>query len=154
MIPRRHLQTVALINRDRVLKARVRFYFGLGRGTLALLLGRAGLGHADLVLCLLRLGEISYVERLIGKPITYGPSFSIRRSTRGGHRVAVDPSPRIVYVQTANPRKTRTRAHQRFSEFKVGRTLAQLRARGVTRKDVRKALHWGWIRMEVPHVAH
>lgn len=153
MIPRRHMQTVALINRDRVLKARVRFYFNLKRGTLAPLLRRAGLGHADLVLCLLRLGELDYVERLIGKPITYGVSFSIRRSSRGGHTVSEDKSPRITFVQPTNPRATNTKAHDRYSIFRVGRTESQLRARGVTRKDIRKALRWGWIKMETPRHA-
>lgn len=153
MIPRKHLQTVALINRDRVLKARVRFYFHLRRGTLSVLLRRAGLGHADLVLCLLRLGELGYVERLIGKPIVYGPSFSIKRSSRSGHHAAVDTSPRITFVQADNPRQSQSDAYSRFKIFKVGRTESQLRARGVTRRDIRKAQRRGWIRMEATYHA-
>lgn len=154
MIPRKHLQTVALINRDRVLKARVRHYFNLPRGTLAPLLRRAGLGHADLVLCLLRLGELDYVERLVGRPIVYGPTFSIRLSSRGGHRVVRDATPRLTWVTPDNPRRTSTRAHQRFEEFRVGRTEAQLRMRGVTRRDLRRAERLGWIKMEAVHHAH
>ncbi len=153
MIARKHLQTVALINRDRVLRARVRLYFRLRPGTLGPLLRRAGLGQADLVLCLLRLGELRWAEILVGKPIVYGPSFRTVLSQTGKKNQRVDRSPRVVFVQPHNPRKTCTRAHDRFEHFRVGRTEQQLRVRGVTRKDIRKALKWGWIRMEeVRHV--
>lgn len=151
MIPRRCLPTVAQINRDTVLKSRIRLYFGLRRGTLSYTLREKGLGHADLVLCLLRLNSpasIHFAELLVGKPIVYGPSFRLSWPSNGKPSVFADRTPRVVYVVDENPRLNKTKAKARFDHFRVGRTLAQLIARGVTRRDIRKAERRGWVKFQ------
>jgi hypothetical protein len=43
--------------------------------------------------------------------------------------------------------RRRTRLHACLSEFRVGRTLDQLRMRGVTRGDIKRAMRRGIIQM-------
>lgn len=158
MIPRRCLGIVARMNRDKILRSRIRLYFGLGRGALYYRLRDRGLGHADLVLCLLRLNSatsISFAEELVGRPITHCPSFRLAWPTNGAARARVDASPRLVFVVPENPRLGNTRARERFEHFRVGRTVSQLLLRGVTRRDIRRATRKGWVKFqEVAHVSH
>ena len=158
-MPRKHLVTLALINRDKRLAARVRIYFSLKRGTLAPLFRKSKLGQADLVLCLLRFGDkqsLDFVERLVGRPIKYGPSFRLTYPKNGTPTSRVDTSPRVTFVVPNNPRLGSTKAHDRFQEIKVGRTVKQLRARGVTRRDINKAVRRGWIQLKevTQHASH
>lgn len=150
---------VAGIGRDRPLKYLVRDYFALPqhKALMPALLAR-GLGQADLVLCLLRLRDAhrglrtaaeAHIAGLVGHPIVVGPPCLSGYRARGTRHVARGPSdPRIAWVAPENPRLPRTEAHMRWTEYRVGRTEAQLRARGITRRDFRKALRRGWITME------
>ena len=159
---KKHSRTVACINRDRLTKYLIRDYFQLSTKTtlMASLLDR-GLGQADLVLCLLHLRDRArgdhyrvlthYIHRVVGKPILVGPPCLLRYHINGhAPRVAraVTGDRKILWVTPANPRQTGTQAHLRWSEFRIGRTISQLRKRGVTKRVLRKAERKGWIRYE------
>jgi hypothetical protein len=153
-----HYATVAALGRDRALRYLIRDYFSLPKTTALMpaLLARR-LGQADLVLCLLRLRDghpvlresaEGYIEALVGHPITYGLPCLLRYRSNGTPSVALDRSPRIAWVSPSNPRLPRTEAFLRWPEYRVGRTEAQLRSRGVTRRDFRRAIRRGWIKLE------
>jgi len=156
-----HHAAVARMGINRDLKYLVRDYFSLSR-TQALMpaLLAQKLGQADLVLCLLRLRDAhahrslrasieSYITMLVGHPICIGPSCLQRYHDKiKPPPIALDRSPRVTFVTPDNPRQPNTDAHLRWCEYRVGRTVAQLRARGVTPKDVRLARRNGWIRTE------
>lgn len=148
---RRHLQTIAVLARRPALLYRVRRYFALSSIPLALALRQRKLGQADLVLCLLRIGTRvarEFVERLIGKPINVSRPAELvyRHNTSAPARVA--RVPRIISVIRENPCRRSTRFYNNFFHFRVGRTLAQLVARGVTRRELRLAQRRGWITFE------
>lgn len=153
-----HHRPVARIAAAKTLKYLVRDYFSLPRTTAlmpAMLAG--GLGQADLVLCLLRLRDAHAALRttiedliadLVGHPIEYGPA-CLQCYRSGPTRVVRSRDDRrIVYVVPSNPRQPSTEAHLRWCEFRVGRTLGQLYVRGVSKRDVRRAVARGWIRVE------
>lgn len=161
-----HAATVALLGRDRLTSYLVRDYFDLPRtnALMAALLDR-GLCQADLVLCVLHLHDHApsadlrrvlryYIRRLVGRPILVGEPCLLRYKTNGHPPRTSRPLPgdrRIVWVTPNNPRQPGTTAATRWSEFRAGRTVSQLRVRGVTRRDVRAALRHGWIRLEEAH---
>ncbi len=157
----RHAHTIAMMNRDGRTKLLLRDYFDLSR-SMALMpsLLTRGLGQADLVLSLLHLRDqtrteyrrifAAYVELLVGHPIVIGPSCLLRYQVNG-HQPRVTRSSddrRLIYVAPGNPRQPGTDAHLRWCEYRVGRTVGQLRIRGVTRRDVRKAVRRGWVQLE------
>jgi hypothetical protein len=157
---RKHAHTVAMINRDRRTAYLLRDYFDLPRSTslMPALLAR-GLGQADLVLALLRLRDQAtpysrlfrvYVELLVGHPITVGPACLLHYKTNTSTPTIIRAKDdrRLTYVAPANPRQPRTEAHMRWSLFQVGRSISQLRVRGVTKRDIRRAARRGWIRIE------
>lgn len=155
-----HARTIAAIGADRPVKYLIRDYFALPNQTslMPALLARS-LGQADLVLCLLRLrdrhsnvrhGVEAYITALVGHPISIGPACLLRYRENGPPSVALDRSPRITFVVPDNPRQPSTDAHLRWHEYRVGRTTAQLRARGVKPKDIRLAKRRGWIKLEEP----
>lgn len=145
---RRHLQVIAVVNRTPALLYRLRRYFKLRSEPLVLALSRRGLGQADLVLALLRIGTRTarhVVERLIGHPITVAPACLLRYHVNG-HAPRVARQPVITHVVPKCPaRKSKLATY--FAEFKVGRTLSQLAARGVTRRVLRTAERRGWIQL-------
>ncbi len=154
----RHHQTVAHLTSHRELKYLIRDYFSLPRTTALMpaLLARR-LGQADLVLCLLRLRDAhsalryaaeGHITQLVGHPITIGPGCLLLYRCNGLPSATLDRSPRIVWVADVNPRQPNTDAHQRWAEYKLGRSVAQLRARGVALRDIRRAKARGWIRLE------
>lgn len=147
---RRHLQTVALVERAPAVLYRIRRYFALPSIPLALALRRRRLGQADLVLCLLKIGTRrarQFVERLIGKPIRVSRPAELHYRSNGAQpRIA--RVPRITSVVRENPCRRSTRFWSSFWEFRVGRTVAQLLARGVRRRELRLAVRRGWIVME------
>ncbi len=153
-----HARTVARLNNDTGLKYLIRDYFSLPRTTALMpaLLSRA-LGQADLVLCLLRLRDAhagvrlaceAHITALVGHPISIGPGCLLRYRDDGRLHVALDRTPRITYVVPVNPRQPHTDAYLRWPEYRVGRSIAQLRVRGVKPKDIRTATRRGWIRLE------
>ncbi len=157
MLHKLHFQ-VTCVARDYNLKFLIRDYFDLPKGTALLpaLLAR-GLGQADLVLCLLRLRDAhsglrraaeGHIAALVGHAITVGPPCLMYYRASGAPTVRTDLSPRISWVASENPRLPRTEAYLRWADFKIGRTEAQLKLRGVTRRDFRKAVRRGWIKLE------
>lgn len=148
---RRHLQTIALVERVPALLYRVRRYFMLPSIPLALAMRRARLGQADLVLCLLRVGTRTarkFVERLIGRPIQVSRPAELHYVRANGAAPRIARVPRITSVVPENPCRRSTRFFQNFALFRIGRTMAQLIARGLTRREVRLASRRGWIVME------
>jgi hypothetical protein len=165
MIVKRHLRTVTLMNRDPLTSFLVRDYFDLPRReTLTWCLLSRRLGQADLVLCLLRLRDgramrddhhrllSYYIRRLVGRPILVGEPCLLRYRSNGSAPRTTRPTTsadrRLAWVNPTNPRHPGTEAHLRWMEFKPGRTVAQLRARGITRRDLRRAERLGWVRFE------
>lgn len=158
-----HHRAIALISAHRDLKYLVRDYFALPRHrAIAPALLERGLGQADLVLALLRLRDQhravrpaaeALIAALVGHPITIGPPCLARYRDPAPY-LPVDTSPRITYVAPVNPRQPSTEAHMRWCEYRVGRSVAQLRARGVTARDVRRVRARGWIRLSNQEEAH
>ncbi len=156
----RHHSTVADLAFDTNLKYLVRDYFNLpARKNLLSAMLDSGLDHADLVLGLLHLRDRhhpqpvavaagAFIERLVGHPIAYGtPCLAGYRCGPATH-AKLDRSPRLVWVTPTNPRHPGTTAYQRWPEYRVGRSVAQLRIRGVKPKDLRIAQRNGWIKLE------
>lgn len=160
----RHCLTITMLNRDPLASFLLRDYFDLPRShsLMASLLDR-GLGQADLVLALLHLRDAMhhrsdaarllcfYVHRLVGRPILVGPSCLLLYKTNGhAPRISrpVQADRRLIWVSPVNPRQPNTEAHDRWEAFRPGRTVAQLRSRGITRRDLRKAERKGWVRFE------
>lgn len=158
MLLHQHHATVARIACDPHLKYLLRDYFDLPR-TAALMpamLAR-GLGQADLVLALLRLRDHhdgvrkmceAHIAVLIGHPICIGPACLQSYRTGTTRVVKSRDDRRIVFTVPDNPRQPNTGAHLRWCEYRVGRTVGQLLVRGVTKRDVRKAIAKGWIKLE------
>lgn len=149
-----HAAVLTLIDRDACLGQSLRHYFCLApRGPLLLQMQLDGLGQADLVLGLLRIGgrvARHRAEEVIGRPITTFPPTLLRWRTNTQTPSLARPcrAPVVTYVIGANPRKPGTRAHAAFEAFRAGRTVEQLRVRGVRTRDVTSALRRGWIAME------
>jgi hypothetical protein len=111
-----------------------------------------------LVLCLLRLrdrhrGPIAratepHIAALVGHPILVGPACLQSYRTGITRVVRSKDDRRITYVHPDNPRQPSTEAHLRWCEYRVGRTVGQLLVRGVTKRDVRRAVAKGWVRLE------
>lgn len=153
-----HYRAVARIHSEPALKYLVRDYFELPK-TIALMpamLARR-LGQADLVLCLLRLRDQhwgmrhafeAHITALIGHPICVGPACLQSYRTGPTRVVRSQDDRRITYVSPENPRQPNTEAHMRWCEYRVGRTLGQLYVRGVSKRDVRRAVARGWIKVE------
>lgn len=102
--------------------------------------------QADLVLCLLRVGTrsaLASAEQLIGKPITHCPP-QLRRDLpspahrRGDHRI-------LLAVGSA----LRERSSSRMHCARPGMSVVSLMMRGATRRDIRLALRFGLIQLEI-----
>jgi hypothetical protein len=147
MILPRYFTAVASVDRDRVVSFLVRRALRLSRRPMIYALSERGLGQADLVLALLRVGTgpaLALVERVVGRPVLHLRSQWLRWPINGVPRVS---SPRLRIVATANPRRPNTPAHDRFgAAFRAGvTTIEQLRARGASKRDIRMARRRGWI---------
>lgn len=146
---RRHLQSIALIDRVPALEYRVRRYFELGSRNLFVELRDARLCQADIVLCLLRINTSTarrVVESLVGRPIVVSRACRLMWHINS-QRPRVMRQPVITWVCPRNPCRNSTRIGASFAEFKVGRTRQQLLMRGVSRGDIRRAVRRGWIVM-------
>lgn len=147
---RRHLPAIATIVRVPALEYRVRRYFGLGSGPLLVELRRAGLCQADIVLCLLRAGtprSREIIEKIVGRPITVAAACRLVWN-HNSQAPTVRRQPIITWVCSDATLRRGTRIAAAFTEFRVGRTLEQLRVRGVSKGDLRRAMRRGWIRVE------
>lgn len=147
MILPRYFTAVASVDRDRVVSLLVRRELGLSRRPMLYALSERGLGQADLVLALLRVGtrgSLTLVERVLGRPILRCPCVWLRWPINGSPRVS--RAPRFRLVVSGNPRRPNTDAHARFAvAVRDGLTAEQMRLRGATRRDVRRARREGWI---------
>lgn len=153
----RHYKTVARLAANHSLKYLVRDYFGLPVATALMpaMLDK-GLGQADLVLCLLRIRDAhktmrhaveEHITSLIGQAIQACPSCLLHYNPPS--KITRSPDDRrLVHVTPVNPRQEGTDAHMRWCEYRVGRTIGQLIIRGVTKRDIRRAVRNGWIRVE------
>lgn len=162
---RKHAATMAKLTADKSIKSLICDYFDLRPRSHSLtpLMYKRGLGQADLVLALLRISHPmarTYIGLLIGHPITIGAPCLLRYNPNVNTARPSTTRPtgvdnrRITYVQPTNPRQPGTEAHLRWPWFQHGRTVAQLRVRGVKRRDIRKAADMGWIKLEdVQHAA-
>ena len=139
-----HLRVVLTFNCETQLY--LSHYFGMGFNLETL----AGLCQADIVLALLRGPERFHpcIESLVGRPVQRLPGVQIRPlPTTVTPEVPAADRRRVLSV-APNPRLPTTPSFQRFREFRVGRTVAQLLRRGVTRKDIREALEHSWVTLE------
>jgi hypothetical protein len=106
-----------------------------------------GLGQADVVLALLR-GPASmhrHVEALVGRPVERLPPITLRPLpplASCPHETPAADRRRIAKIDRSD--LPPLRPSSRLREFRVGRTVAQLLARGVTRHEVRDAVRSGW----------
>lgn len=157
----RHHQTIARLATDLSLKYLIRDYFGLPVTTALMpaMLAR-GLGQADLVLCLLRIRDAhrslrtaieEHITALIGRAIHACPpclQLYNQRPVNPQDATRTADDRRVTHVTLANPRQEGTDAYMRWHEFRVGRTIGQLVTRGITKRDIRRAVRNGWIKME------
>lgn len=104
--------------------------------------------QADVAVHLLRAGLRSEVERLTGvrvrrmmPAVPPAEPRPVRAKPRtGGQR-------RFVHV-APNPHQRETDAKRRYSLFRVGRTVDKYKALGGRQRDLREALHAGWVKLE------
>lgn len=156
-----HHQTIARLSTDRSLKYLIRDYFGLPVATALMpaMIAR-GLGQADLVLCLLRIRDAhsalraaaeSHITALVGHAIRACPPclqlYNQQRNCAADTQRSLDDR-RVTHVSPGNPRQEGTDAFMRWHEFRVGRTIGQLVSRGITKRDIRRAVRNGWISVE------
>lgn len=127
----------------------MRQYFRLGGEPFLQALRRAGLGQADIVLCMMRINtrrSREIAEALIGRPITVAQACRLTWQSNT-QRPTVRRQPVITWICPDVSIRRRTRLAAAFQEFRVGRTREQLMSRGVSRGDLRRAIRRGWIRM-------
>lgn len=111
-------------------------------------LSRTGHDQADLVLCLLRLGETRHVERLMGHRITRCPCAYRWRPLPGLTRDNTEDTRRVTRVASEFRLKSgRVAWLPRYQNFRVGASVAQLLRRGVRRGDLKRAQKRGWIEL-------
>lgn len=158
MLLHKHHRTIAHLNQSKALKYLIRDYFALPTA-IALMpaLLAKGYGQADLVLCLLRLRDAhsalrraleAHIAALVGHAIVSCPSCLLAYRSGPTKVVRSRDDRRITYVYADNPRQPGTEAHMRWCEYRVGRTLGQLYVRGVSKRDVRRAITNGWVKVE------
>jgi hypothetical protein len=83
---------------------------------------------------------------MMGKPITIGPA--CRLVWPDNRQVPlIRTQPTITLVNMDIVVRKRTRLASCLGEFRVGRTIDQLRMRGVRRGDIRRAVRKGIIHM-------
>lgn len=122
-------------------------------GSLLRLLCEAGLGQADVVLALLRLNSLESLrlaEVMVGRRIRRCPPclrvLPPPKQDRGDSTRPKDE--RRILTVVENPRLPGSPAHARFTLLRPGRTVEQCLARGMTRRDFRMALDYGWVQLE------
>ncbi len=162
---RKHAAIIARINADAQIKQKLLAYFDIPPTPyLTPALYQRGLGQVDLVLALLRtqgtrelvVRARGHIEALVGRPIVVGPPCLLSYPRNGSpqvSRVVSGVDRKIIFVVPGNPRQPNTTAALRWCEFKPGRTVSQLRSRGVTKRDIRRATRMGWIKFEDAHVS-
>lgn len=112
------------------------------------LLADRSLGHADVVLALLRGPRRLHreAERLVGQPIKRLPPVTMRPWPKAPPPSELSPADRRVVTRVGpNPRLPTTDSFQRYKVFRVGRTVEQLLKRGITRKDIREMERGGHV---------
>ena len=144
MILPRYTPAIAFVDRDRAVSRLVRRDLRLcPRRPIIYALSERGLGQADLVLSLLRIdtrGSRALIERILGSPIRVLPSMYLRWTTSG---LKTTTSAKIIRIGP-NPARPGSDRARRFDYcFRAGLTIEAARARGATRRDIRRALRKG-----------
>ncbi|RPH72759.1 MAG: hypothetical protein EHM78_02315 [Myxococcaceae bacterium] len=106
--------------------------------------------RADLALALLRIGTEearSCIERVTGRAIQVGPYNPPPWPPRPVARSPEHLGPRLVRVDP-NPCLPTTQAFLRYKKLRVGLTEAQLKTRGISRRDVQRWTAAGRIQFE------
>lgn len=149
MLPKYRL-TIAALPYD--VRAHLRSRFTLpGDASLYSGLHAAGLGQADVVMELLRLGTPAAHEGialLVGRPVTVLPPAVPPRIPLPVRPRAKEPDDRVVLSVGRNPRLPTTPSFQRYRLIQAGLSVAQLLKRGVTRRDLRELTSGGHIQLE------
>lgn len=119
----------------------------VGRERLFLAMEQLRVMQADIAVLLLRANHLRDAEVLTGVRIVrirsgVPPAVPLRPQAKAVR------APRITWVRPGNPRAEASEAHERYKLFVVGRTLEEFTARGGTRRDIRRALRLGWIKLE------
>jgi hypothetical protein len=104
-----------------------------------------GLCQADAVLALLRGDYLDAAGRLTGHAVERLPPAMPPRLPAP---VARAPEQARVKSVRENPIRPTTPMHARYREFRIGRTVEQLLARGLTRRDIRYACSLGHVVIE------
>lgn len=116
-----------------------------------------GYWQADLVLCLLRINTRearSVVAKLVGHPIVVCPP-CLRHARRAPPpRKLARHELRVTWIKPDAPDYLSGDLALRISRLRPGMLLAQYRARGGRRRDLRVALARGLVRVESGEVLH
>lgn len=92
---------------------------------------------ADLILACLRINteqSLSKAQELMGKTITKCPPHIPPWPPK---KVVTERPKTVVRIAPENPCLPSTGAHSRFKQIRVGHTVDQLLARGISRRDLR-----------------
>lgn len=112
--------------------------------------------HADVVLVLLRAGELEAVEALIGRPITRCPPglrarplpYPEAAPRRGDERLVTRVREPGATTPAGRPQLLTTDLYRRLALVRVGLSVQQLLTRGVRRGDIRIAERRGLLELE------
>jgi hypothetical protein len=122
--------------------------FGLKReGSLFFRLADRKIDHAKAVIALLKMEQREAVETLIGKAIIICPPCLSRMNERLVKKRTFDEA-RIICGLMPNPRHPATDAYQRYTELRLGMTIAQALRRGVSRRDIREWVAEGSVKLK------
>lgn len=95
----------------------------------------------DVVLALLRLNEVAWAERVWGRAVTRCPPGIPPWPPKPVRRAAA--APKVASKASPNPCLNGTALRSRFDLIRVGMTLPQLVALGLSRRDVRYLTNLG-----------
>lgn len=95
----------------------------------------------DVLLGLLRLNEVALAERVWGRPVTRCPPGIPRWPPKPARREAAQP--KVASKASPNPCLNGTAMRSRFEAVRVGMTLPQLMALGLSRRDIRYLTNLG-----------
>lgn len=114
-------------------------------------LERQGCSQADVALVLLRDGRPqcrAALAVLVGREVQVVPPPEVWPRPYPRLPGETGPDARRVLRVERNPRLPTTGAFQRYKNIRVGLTVAQLLARGVTRRDIREVVAAGVVELE------
>lgn len=125
-------------------------------------IGESGLDHAQVVLCMATetdLVALAAVECLVGKGIsrqfkrTPAPRQVVEKPDRGrAQRATTAPwTPQhVIETVTENPKRQGTASYERYAKYRVGMTVAEALAAGITRGDLAWDTERGFVVLRSP----